>query len=96
MIIALSGKYEQILNYVVTVDFIFFGLTATCIFVFRLRSREKSGFRIPGHPVTTILFILACWIVVGNVVYSYPRNSLIGLAIMASGLPVYYLWRQRR
>lgn len=96
MIIALSGKYEQILNYVVTVDFIFFGLTATCIFVFRLRSRDNSGFRIPGHPVTTILFILACWIVVGNVVYSYPHNSLIGLAIMASGLPVYYLWRRRR
>ena len=34
-LIALSGRYEQILNYVVSVDFIFFGLTATCLFVFR-------------------------------------------------------------
>lgn len=37
MVIALSGRYEQILNYVVSVDFIFFGATATCIFIFRDR-----------------------------------------------------------
>jgi basic amino acid/polyamine antiporter, APA family len=35
IIIALSGTYDQILNYVVSVDSIFFGLTAACIFVFR-------------------------------------------------------------
>lgn len=42
VIIALSGRYEQILNYVVSVDFIFYGLTATCIFVFRAQDR-KAG-----------------------------------------------------
>jgi APA family basic amino acid/polyamine antiporter len=99
IIIALSGKYGQILNYVVTVDFIFFGLTATCIFIFRWRQGRRvtaDGFRIPGHPVTTILFILACWVVVANTVYNYPRNSLIGLLIMLSGVPVYFLWRKVR
>src|ERR687893_3166974 len=55
IIIALSGKYEQILNYVVSIDFIWFGLTAASLFVFRRRASNEAaddagGFRIPGHP----------------------------------------------
>ena len=96
IIIALSGRYDQILNYVVSVDFIFFGLSATCIFVFRKRkSEDGEGYRMPGHPVTTFLFVAACWVVVINTVYKYPANSLIGLAIMLAGIPVYFLWRRK-
>jgi APA family basic amino acid/polyamine antiporter len=114
MVIAVSGRYEQILNYVVSMDFIFFGLTATCIFVFRRRDavavaaaphppgfgrcasvRDGPGYRVPGHPVTTALFVAACWLVVANTIYRYPRNSLVGLAMLAAGVPVYFLWRTR-
>ncbi len=97
IVIALSGKYEQILNYVVSVDFIFFGLTAACVFVFRERSAgngENPGYRVPGHPLTTILFIAACWLVVINTVYKYPENSAVGLLIVLAGLPVYLVWRR--
>jgi APA family basic amino acid/polyamine antiporter len=97
LIIALSGRYEQILNYVVSADFIFFGLTAITVFVFRHRSRNASeGYRVPGHPVTTILFTIACWAVVISTIYAYPKNSSIGLAIMLTGLPVYFLWRKAK
>jgi APA family basic amino acid/polyamine antiporter len=98
--IALWGKYEKILNYVVSVDFIFFGLTAMCVFVFRRRlnaSAHTSGplARVPGHPVTTAIFIAVCWLVVINTVYQYPRNTLIGLAILLAGIPAYLLWQRR-
>jgi APA family basic amino acid/polyamine antiporter len=96
--IALSGKYEQILNYVVSVDFIFFGLTAMCVFIFRrrLRGAHIGGAlaRVPGHPLTTALFIAVCWLVVINTVYQYPRNTLIGLAILLAGIPAYFLWQR--
>lgn len=97
IVIALSGTFEQILNYVVSVDFMAYGLTATCLFIFRrrLQSHPRS-YRVPGHPVTTLFFILVCWAVVAGTVYSYPRNSLIGLAIVLAGLPVYYFWRHSR
>jgi APA family basic amino acid/polyamine antiporter len=96
ILIALSGRYEQILNYVVSVDFIFFGLSATCVFAFRKRDRGAGEeYRIPGHPVTTLLFVAACWLVVINTVYKYPTNSAIGMAIMLAGIPVYFLWRRR-
>ncbi|HEX3280987.1 MAG TPA: amino acid permease [Pyrinomonadaceae bacterium] len=98
-IIALSGKYEQILNYVVSVDFIFFGLTAICVFIFRRRLKGKPGTgslaRVPGHPVTTVIFIAVCWLVVINTVYQHPENTLIGLGILLAGIPAYFLWQRK-
>jgi APA family basic amino acid/polyamine antiporter len=102
IVIALSGRYEQILNYVVSVDFIFFGATAACIFVFRRRRQgataPNDGGRItsvPGHPVTTAVFVAVCWLVVINTVYRYPGNTLIGLAILLAGIPAFFFWRAR-
>ncbi|HEY6393664.1 MAG TPA: amino acid permease [Bryobacteraceae bacterium] len=95
--IALSGRYEQILNYVISCDFIFFGLTASALFVFRRRqlADEKVGYLVPGHPWTTGLFIAASALIVAGTVYSHPKESLIGWLLMASGVPVYLLWRRR-
>jgi APA family basic amino acid/polyamine antiporter len=94
--IAFWVKYDAILNYVVSIDFIFFGLTACCIFVFRKRLGDgESVTRVPGHPFTTLLFILVCWLVVINTIYNYPRNTLIGVAILLAGIPAYLFWRRR-
>jgi APA family basic amino acid/polyamine antiporter len=94
LLIALTGTYEQILNYVTSVDFIFFGLTAGTIFIFRRRAGDAEApvARIPGHPVTTALFAAACLAIVAATVYNYPGNSAIGLAIMLAGIPAYLLW----
>jgi APA family basic amino acid/polyamine antiporter len=107
-VIAVSGTFEQILNYVVSVDFIAYGLTATCLFIFRHREQQAFagptnevrpgggrviGYRVPGHPYTTIFFTAVCWSVVAGTVFSYPRNTAIGLAIMLAGIPVYFFWR---
>jgi basic amino acid/polyamine antiporter, APA family len=100
IIITFSGRYEQILNYVVSVDVVFFALTASCIFVFRRQRKidppeEDKIFRVPGHPFTTLFFIFACCAVVVSTVRRYPHNSLIGLGIMLTGLPAYLFWRMR-
>jgi APA family basic amino acid/polyamine antiporter len=94
-VIAASGRYEQILNYVVSVDFIAMGLTGAALFVYRRRG-EAGSFRTPGHPWTTVFFVLSCWLVVAATVNRYPRDSAIGLAILALGLPVYGLWASPR
>ena len=101
-VIAVSGRYEQILNYVVSVDFIWFGLTALSLFVFRRRAGRRAGepddgggFRVPGHPFTTAFFAAACALIVAATVNDDPRNSALGFAILASGVPVYFLWRKK-
>jgi basic amino acid/polyamine antiporter, APA family len=97
IIIALSGRYEQILNYVISSDFIFFALTASTLFVFRRRAGpdEVVGYLVPGHPWTTALFIASSTLIVIGTVYSHPQESLIGWMILASGIPVYLYWRRR-
>lgn len=94
VVIALSGRYDQILSYVVSMDFLFFGLTASCLFVFRRRAPGAAGARVPGHPVTTALFIAACWLVVLASAVEYPVNTGIGMAILLAGIPAYLLWRR--
>ena len=94
MLILFSGSYGQILNYVTAMDWIFFGLTASCLFVLRRREQTVARFRMPLHPITTALFCLVCWSVVANTIYRYPSNTLIGMAILVCGVPVYYIWKR--
>jgi APA family basic amino acid/polyamine antiporter len=97
IVIALSGTYAQVVNYVIAMDCIFFGLTAVCLFVLRYRSGRKKavGFQVPGHPWTTLLFIAAQWLIVASTFAHDPKRSFIGLGIALAGLPAYFFWRAR-
>lgn len=96
-VIAVSGTYGQILSYVVSVDFIFFGLTGAALFVFRRRDPAQAiVFRTPGHPFTTALFVIACFTVVVATVWNNPMNSLIGYLILLAGVPACLYWRRQK
>ena len=58
--------------------------------------QDGTHTKVPGHPVTTALFVIVCWLVVINTVYKYPENTLIGLAILLAGIPAFYFWRARQ
>jgi APA family basic amino acid/polyamine antiporter len=94
-IIALSGRYEQILNYVVSIDFISFALTAASLFVFRHRATSQATYLAPGHPYTTALFVLSCAAIVGTTIWRYPANSAFGFVILLAGIPVYLYWSRK-
>ncbi|HUP65963.1 MAG TPA: amino acid permease, partial [Thermoanaerobaculia bacterium] len=56
---------------------------------------RTEGVRMPGHPVTTALFVLACFAVVASTLARYPLESVTGFAILALGIPAYFAWRRR-
>jgi len=97
--IAFTGKYDQILNYVVAIDVLFFGLTGASLLIFRARLQNKPAdeghLRVPWHPVTTSLFVLACWAISISTIFQFPRNAGIGVGILAAGALIYPLWRNR-
>jgi APA family basic amino acid/polyamine antiporter len=93
---ALSGTYEQILSWVVTVDFAFLALTAATLFVFRARDGGAATIvRAPWHPWSTLFFIVVSLAVVSATFVEHPARSIIGWALVAAGLPVYTFWKRR-
>ena len=96
MLLTTWGGYRQILDYLIAVDFLFFGLTATCLFVFRRRDGAAGeGFRVPGHPWTTGAFVAVCWLFVANLVAQRPADTLLGMGVLATGIPAFFFWRAR-
>lgn len=97
-VLALLGTFEQLLNYVVFVGWIFYGLGGASLFVFRARQPETPRpFRVPGYPFTPALFVLSAAAFVVNSVLSQPVGQTVaGLGIVAAGLPVYWWWTGHR
>jgi len=101
IVLALSGSYDQLVDYVVFGDWIFFGLTVATLFVYRARdrgalgSRTSTGFRTPAYPFVPALFVIASAYVVVSSVAANPMNALIGTALLLSGIPVFYVWQKQ-
>jgi APA family basic amino acid/polyamine antiporter len=99
ILLALTGTYGELVDSVVFGDWIFFGLTVAAIFVFRRRipveSREPGSFRTPGYPVVPALFVAAAAVVVVSAVRTNPFRSAIGIALLAIGPLVYWLFARR-
>jgi len=95
--IALSGRYEQILDFMVPVEASFYALTGTCLFVLRKRDRDVAevGFRMPAQRAITTFFALAFALLAISMVIANPRRALLGFGIVLAGVPVYLLWRRR-
>ena len=93
-VLALTGRYEQLSNYVVFADWIFFGLTVATLIVFRrthpLAARPAGTFRSPGYPVVEIAFVLVAAAVVLSVVRADPSSALRGALLLAAGIPVFF------
>ena len=97
IIVVAFGLYEQVLNYVVALDALFFGLTGAALLVFRKRdTAQVTGLKMPGHPVTTILFVAAFWVLAANTVFQSPRDAGMGVLILLLGVPVYFFWKRKR
>jgi APA family basic amino acid/polyamine antiporter len=90
--LAVRGTFEVLQRYVVSIDFVFFALSAACLFVFQRRGEAP---RMPGHPVTTIAFIAICALVVCVTFVHDPVHSLAGLALTLAGIPAFLLWKRR-
>jgi basic amino acid/polyamine antiporter, APA family len=93
-LLALSGTYDRLLNYVVFADWIFFGLTVATVIVFRWRlptdRRPQGTYRAPGYPVVQLLFCTVAAAVVLSVVRADPVSAARGATLIALGIPVYY------
>ena len=96
-VLALSGSYDTLTDYVIFVNWIFFGLVIASVFFIRRRVPQVEGqYRAWGYPVVPLLFLLTTgWLLISTLITS-PTRSLIGLALVALGIPVYHLMSRGR
>lgn len=93
--IALSGTYEQIINWVVAPQWLFIFFGACAVFVFRRRDAglPPPAATVPGHPFTTGFFIAVLVAIFTAELIVYPRDTLYGVCVELVGIAVYIAWR---
>jgi len=96
-VLVVSGSYETLLDYAMFAIWLWYGLMVAGVIVLR---HKKPGlvrpYRMWGYPVTPALFLaIACWFLV-NMLMTRPLPSAAGLVLIATGIPVYFLWAGHR
>jgi basic amino acid/polyamine antiporter, APA family len=95
-LLAAIGSFEQLLTFVVFIGWIFYALAASSLFVYRRREPNAARtYRVPGYPVTPLIFIVAAACLVANTIATQPLRAAIGLGIVLLGVPAYLFWRRR-
>ncbi len=90
-ILALSGSFDQLTDYAIFAFWLFYGMVAASVFVFRVREpNAPRPYKTWGYPVVPALFVLVTICLIVLTIINAPVQSLIGLAIIAMGLPVYW------
>jgi len=94
-LLALSGSYEQLYTYVIFASVLFHAAAGAAVFVLR---RTRPGlprpYRTWGYPWVPAAFILSSLLLLGNTLVERPFESLLGLGLVALGLPVYAYWQR--
>ncbi len=95
-VLAASGTFEQLLTFVVFTGWIFYGLGALSVFVYRRKLPDAHRpFRVPGYPITPLLFVLSAAGLVLNTMITQPVRAAAGLGVVLLGTPAFFVWRSR-
>ena len=96
-VLAVSGTFDQITDYVVFAGWVFYALASISLIIFRFRiPAAPRGYRVPAYPLLPLLFALVAVALLVNTLMTSPRESLTGLAFIASGVPVFFWMRRGR
>jgi APA family basic amino acid/polyamine antiporter len=91
-VLVLTGTYRALFTRVVYTEWIFFALMAAGIYFLRRRAGYTPAYRVRAYPALAAIFVASSlWIVLQQIVTD-PTESLIGLGLVAAGLPVYWIW----
>ena len=96
MLLVLSGRYDQLFTYVIFASWILYGMaTASVLVLRRNRPDMERPYRTLGYPIVPVLFVLVAVLLIFNTLRESPRESIMGLALIAAGLPFYFYWKRQ-
>ena len=94
-ILVLSGTFDQLTDMLVFAAFIFYAATAFGVIVMRFKGPSlKRPYRTWGYPIIPALYIFFCLALIINTISTRPREAAIGIALIASGVPLFFYFRK--
>jgi APA family basic amino acid/polyamine antiporter len=96
-VLILSGSFDQLTDLAVFAFWLFYGMTTAAVFVFRRRDPDTPRpYRTWGYPLVPAVFVLVTIYLIVFTIKNAPLQSLIGLVIIALGLPVYWYFARQQ
>lgn len=96
-VLAVSGSFDQLTDFVIFAAWIFYGLTAASVFVLRRKMPDAlRPYRTLGYPMVPLIFVVAAlWLVI-NTLQTSPVESAIGVLLIVLGLPLHFYFQRRQ
>ena len=95
-IVILSGWFDDLYNFVIFGSWILYLMTAASVFVLRKKQPDLTRpYRVLGYPIVPVLFVAVAALLLGSTLQTRPRESLMGLVLMALGIPFYFYWKRQ-
>ena len=91
----LSGWYDDLYNFVIFGSWILYLMTAVSVFVLRRKRPDlPRPYHVIGYPLVPVLFSAVAVLLLASTFHTRPRESLMGLGLMALGIPFYFYWKR--
>ncbi|MGO9450040.1 MAG: APC family permease [Candidatus Binataceae bacterium] len=96
-VLAVSGTYSDLLDYVIFAQFLFYVLTVGAVFVLRQKRPSVSRpYRAWGYPIVPAAYIVAAVTLMVDLLVMKPRFTWPGLLIVLTGVPIYFATTRKR
>jgi len=96
-VLVLSGTFDQLTDMIIFAVFFFYGATSLGVFILRRKMPDAPRpYKVWGYPIVPAIFILFCIVLFVNTIVTRPREAMIGLTLIFSGVPVYWFLNRKK
>src|SRR5262249_23229976 len=91
-----GNVYNPLLEYIVSADLVFYLLMVVAVIILRHKKpNAERPYRTWGYPIVPIISIVLSALLTIDLAWLAPATSGIGILIVLTGVPAYFLWRLR-
>jgi APA family basic amino acid/polyamine antiporter len=95
-LLVLSGKYDDLYNFVIFGSWILYAMATASVFVLRRKRPDmERPYRTLGYPVVPALFLLGAALLEVRTFLDKPVQAMLGIGLILLGLPLYFYWRKQ-
>ncbi len=96
-ILIFTGSFDQLTDMLIFASFLFYGATTLGVFILRRKMPDAPRpYKAFGYPVVPALFIIFCVFLIFNTLQARPREALMGIGLMLTGVPFYWYWTRKK